>query len=242
MPPAPKDDELAKERGSASERTACGRAAKPSDDESFVKRGGVLDQNQARVASSSRTPLIGGLIDDQPIQSHVLYCLPKLIDIDGLLYIAVGPQVVSAYDVPFFPRGGRNNNWDVLRPRVALELFENFQPIDLGQLQIQHYHFRGTIKGSVRIDSATEQKVQGFLAVAYHEDVCRVPLCSSLASRPSFISFRFRLFLHREGEIEGCALVHFRVRPYSASVLVTMRHTVTKPMPVPSNSSELCNL
>jgi hypothetical protein len=73
MPLAPKDDELAKNKGVLFPGNAPPAAGPPSPvtknppQNRKTTHDGVLNQNQALVASISRTPLIGGLIDDQPV-------------------------------------------------------------------------------------------------------------------------------------------------------------------------------
>ncbi len=54
---------------------------------------------------------------------------------------------------------------------VSLDLFEHFHPIHLGQFQIQQHQLGRMLKRSLRKCPATEDKVQGFLAIARHEDV-----------------------------------------------------------------------
>src|SRR5437588_8388321 len=44
----------------------------------------------------------GGLIDEQPIETHVFHGLAKLVKVDWLLDIAVCPQSVPLHEVPFF--------------------------------------------------------------------------------------------------------------------------------------------
>src|SRR5205814_4447884 len=43
----------------------------------------------------------GGLIDEQPIETHVFHGLAKLVKVDWLLDIAVCPQSVPLHEVPF---------------------------------------------------------------------------------------------------------------------------------------------
>src|SRR6202171_983395 len=111
------------------------------------------------------------LIDNQPVKSHALDRLPELFEVDWFLNIAVSSQVVTGRQIPLFFRRGHDDDRDRPRPRVALDLFEHFHPIDLGQFQIQQHQFGGTLKRSMRERTAAEDKVQGFLAVARDEDV-----------------------------------------------------------------------
>src|ERR1700675_2338386 len=91
----------------------------------------------------------GRLIDDQPVQAHVLDRLPELVEVDRLLDIAVSSQVVTARQVPLLFRGGHNNDWDVLGPQVTLDLFEHFHPIHFGKFQVQQYQFGRMLKRSM---------------------------------------------------------------------------------------------
>src|SRR5216684_53837 len=73
------------------------------------------------------------LIDDHPVQAYALHCLPELVEIDRLLDIAVGSQVVTRHQIPLFLRGGHDDDRDSLGPRITLDLFQYFHPIDLGK-------------------------------------------------------------------------------------------------------------
>src|ERR1700676_4508470 len=111
------------------------------------------------------------LIDDQPVQSDALDRFPELFEIDWLLNVAVSSQVVAGRQVPLFFRRGHDDDRDRLRPRVALDLFEHFHPVDFGQFQIQQHQFWRTLKRSMRERPATKDKVQSLLAVARDEDI-----------------------------------------------------------------------
>src|SRR5208337_712821 len=115
----------------------------------------------------------GRLIDDQPVQSDCLDRLPELIEVNWFLDIAVGPQVVTGHQVPLFFRRGHDDDGDNLSPRVTLDLFEHFHPIDFRQFQVQQDQLGGMFKRSLRERPATKDKVQSFLAIARHEDVVR---------------------------------------------------------------------
>src|ERR1700693_2745318 len=111
------------------------------------------------------------LIDDQPVQSHALDRFPELFEVDWFLNIAVSSQVVTGRQIPLLFRRGHDDDRDRLGPGVALDLFEHFHPIDLWQFQIQQHQFWGTLKRPMSERPATEDEVQGFLAVARDEDV-----------------------------------------------------------------------
>src|ERR1700687_5874763 len=115
----------------------------------------------------------GRLIDDQPVQSDRLDRLPELSEVDWFLDIAVSPQVVTGHQIPLFFRRSHDDDWDGLGPRVTLDLFEHFHPVDLGQFQIQQHQLGRMIKRSVGERPATEDKVQSLLAIPCDEDVVR---------------------------------------------------------------------
>ena len=91
-----------------------------------------LARERSGIVICGHSPVAWGLIDDQPVQSHALHSLPELVEVDWFLDIAVSSQVVPGYQVPLFFGRGHDDNWDRLRPRVALCLSEHFHPIDFG--------------------------------------------------------------------------------------------------------------
>ena len=104
--------------------------------------------------------------------------LPKSLEVNGFLDIAVSSQIVTGHQIPFLFRGGHNDDWDSLGPGVTLDLFEHLHPIDLGQFQIQQHQFGRATKQSMRKRSAAEEKIERFLPVARYDDIVRqlVPL------------------------------------------------------------------
>src|SRR5437588_555217 len=52
------------------------------------------------------------LIDYQPVQANLLHDLAELVEIDGLLYIAVGAQVVAFDQIALFLRRSQNDYRD----------------------------------------------------------------------------------------------------------------------------------
>src|SRR5450755_4189570 len=117
----------------------------------------------------------GRLIDDQPIQPDILDRIPISLEVDRLLNVAVGPQMITGDQVPLFFGRGHNDDRNDPGARIALELGEYFQSVDLGQLQIQQHQFRRIGDRSVRKYPTTEEKIQRFLAIAHHKNAgCRL--------------------------------------------------------------------
>src|SRR6266566_3706567 len=74
----------------------------------------------------------GRLIGDQPVQPYLLDCISKLVEIHGLLDVAVCAQAITIHEIPLFFRGSHYDHGDSLGPRIAFDLPEDFDSIHLG--------------------------------------------------------------------------------------------------------------
>src|SRR5580658_7113228 len=71
------------------------------------------------------------VVGDQPVQSHALHRLPELLEVNWFLDIAIGSQVVARDQIPLFFRRRHDDNRDDLGPRIALDLSQHLEPINL---------------------------------------------------------------------------------------------------------------
>src|SRR6266571_6948462 len=101
----------------------------------------------------------GRLIGDQPVQPYLLDCISKLVEIHGLLDVAVCAQAITIYEIPLFLRRSHDDHGDSLGPRIAFDLPEDFDSIHLGQLQVEQHKFGRMIYRTFRESFAAEEKI-----------------------------------------------------------------------------------
>src|ERR1022692_4210475 len=119
--------------------------------------GGSSARLSSRMSHCSRTrPLLDGIA--------------KLLEVDRFLNIAVHPQVIAGDQIPLFFGRSHNHGGNVPGARIALDLGQHLQSVDLRQLQVQQHQFRRTIERSVRKCPTTKEKVECLRAIAHHKD------------------------------------------------------------------------
>src|SRR5437867_4524327 len=101
----------------------------------------------------------GRLIGDQPVQPYLLDCISKLVEIHGLLDVAVCAQAITIHEIPLFFRGSHYDYGDSLGLRVAFDLPEEFDFIHLGQLQVELHMYGRMIERTFRESFAAEEKI-----------------------------------------------------------------------------------
>src|SRR5437867_7078876 len=77
----------------------------------------------------------GRLIGDQPVQPYLLDCISKLVEIHGLLDVAVCAQAITIHEIPLFFRGSHDDHGDSLGPRIALICLRTSIPSTLGNFK-----------------------------------------------------------------------------------------------------------
>src|SRR5437764_845110 len=88
----------------------------------------------------------GRLIGDQPVQPYLLDCISKLVEIHGLLDVAVCAQAITIHEIPLFFRGSHDDHGDSLGPRIAVDLPEDFDSIHRGQANARALEIFGAVK------------------------------------------------------------------------------------------------
>jgi hypothetical protein len=96
------------------------------------------------------------LVDHYPIQSDGLDRLAKLVEIDGLLDVAVHTQVVAVHQIPFLFRRSHDDHWNRPGPGIALYLPQDVHTIHFRQFQIQQNQLGRMLEGSLAIRSTAE--------------------------------------------------------------------------------------
>src|SRR5439155_5233936 len=96
-------------------------------------------------------------IDHQPIQPQLLDHDVKFVKIHRLAQIAVDAQLIAADKVLLLGGGGEHDHRDGSRVGVAFDDAQNFQAIELGQLEIEQNEPRMTVLAAGKTAAAKQE-------------------------------------------------------------------------------------
>src|SRR5882762_8024388 len=113
------------------------------------------------------------LVEEHPVEPHLLHGVTELLEVYGLHDIAVDAQAVALDEVTLLARGRHDDHGDHAGRRIRLDAPEDFEPVDLGQLEIQQDHLRPIVLLAARVGAAAEDVVQGLGAVPHDVDPVR---------------------------------------------------------------------
>src|ERR1039457_3064589 len=137
------------------------------------------------------------LVNEQPEHAECADCLGQAGERYWLPHIGVGAAEVALEDVLFLPGGGEDDNGDEPGPLVGPDAAEYFEPVDLGELQIEQDE-----SGTRRVGPVAREKARnGLGAIAGHGDFDQdVALLAG------------------QGEVEGRTVVNRTLGPGAATV------------------------
>src|ERR1700730_1053159 len=113
------------------------------------------------------------LVEEHPVEPHLLHGVAELLEVHGLHDIAVDAQAVALDEVTLLARGGHHDHGDHAGRRIRLDASEDLEPVDLGQLEVQEDHLRPIVLLAACVGAAAEDVVQGLRPVPHDVDPVR---------------------------------------------------------------------
>src|ERR1700677_3162192 len=77
------------------------------------------------------------LIDNCPEDSELLDGVDKLVEVDWFYYIGVHAKLIARHHISFLTRRGEDYHWNHSQFLIRLDLLQDLQSIDLGQLEVK---------------------------------------------------------------------------------------------------------
>src|SRR5882672_8338485 len=120
--------------------------------------------------SSSRTlvtysHLPRDAIDEQPVESELLYGIDEFFKFDRLCNVAVYPELVALHHVAVFFRGGHDHDGNHLGAFIRLDAAQDLQPVDFRKLEVKQHNPGAILDVPVRIGTRCEDEMQRLLTV-----------------------------------------------------------------------------
>src|SRR5437588_4354099 len=76
-------------------------------------------------------------VEQHPVEAQRADGVGELLKIDRLDDVAVDPQFVAGLEIVILVRRGQHDHGDLLGPGIPLDPAEHFDPVDLGELQVE---------------------------------------------------------------------------------------------------------
>src|SRR5262249_28662629 len=96
------------------------------------------------------------LVEEDPVESHLLHGVAELLEIHGLHDIAVDPQPIAFDEVALLARGGDHDHGDHAGRGIRFDAPQHLEPVDLRQLEVQEDHLRPVVLLAARVGAAAE--------------------------------------------------------------------------------------
>ena len=116
-------------------------------------------------------------VDDRPERAHLLHGVDEILKFQRLDDIGIDAELVAADQILLLARGGHHHDGNHLERRVALDLTQHLEPVDLGELQVEEEQ-GGLIVRAVRERATPIEVVERLRPVPHVHDLVRelVPL------------------------------------------------------------------
>src|SRR6267378_658101 len=204
----------------------------------------------SRMWREAGTASAGMVIQQQPVETDVGDGAGECLEIHRLHDVAVRPQAIGARDVGLLARRREHHHGDPLGAILFLEPPQHLEAVDLGELQIQEDDLGDDADLAQAVRSVPEKEVKSFRTIAAHEHLVGEV---ALLERPQR-QLRVARIVFDQQDLDFLRVRHASDAPGSVKKNVapasrwpsahtrppwrnTIRWTIARPTPVPSNSS-----